>query len=131
MILHCVDGPLSPGISHPAPTTAPASSQQHPHVQGGVHHSSKSLGSIGNPERSDVFEKGGQEFSTGTNGTSCTPAVGSTSSKTMVSGSNQGKFLRGTDRAKLACVGCRRDNKKVSLYYILDVIFQTSGHFIV
>lgn len=56
-----------------------------------------------------------QDFSTSPNGGFGSAAEGLASDQRATS---PGKSLRGTDRAKLACVGCRRDNKKASLFVV-------------
>jgi len=114
MNMQCIlDGPLAPGTLHQASHLAFANTQQHPHIQGGgLHHMSSILGSIGSPgERSDEFETGVQEFSASTN-----EGFGDFNVSTLdqMAFGGQGKSLRGTERAKLACVACRRDNKKAS-----------------
>jgi len=111
--MQCVLAPLGPGALHQAPQLAFANIQQHPHVQGGgLHHRSSVHESIGSPAG---FETGVQDFSASTNGGFGDFNVGSTLDQ-MVVDSGQGKLLRGTERAKLACVACRRDNKKASLH---------------
>jgi hypothetical protein len=89
--MDCVDATLlAPGTIHPATNLVFSNAQpeQCPPIQ-------------------DV-----QDFSNGGFGSD---AVGLASDRTSVTGRFQGKPLRGTERAKLACVACRRDNKKVNL----------------
>ena len=110
--LHCIlDGLPAPGAPHQAPNLAFANT----HIQGGgPYHGSSILASIGKPgERGDGFDLGVQDFSNGSFG------MGLSLDQTIIfNGSGQGKLLRGTERAKLACVACRRDNKKASLHVL-------------
>ena len=115
MNLHCVlDGLSAPG----APRQAPNLTFANTHIQGGgPYHRSSILTSIDKPgERGDVFDSGVQDLSASTNGSF---GMGLTLDQTIIfNGSGQGKLLRGTERAKLACVACRRDNKKASLHVL-------------
>lgn len=47
-----------------------------------------------------------------------------------VGGDSPGRTMRGTERAKLACVGCRRDNKKVSPRLFLHILTRMSTYHI-
>jgi hypothetical protein len=101
-----------------APNLAFENAQQRPHIQGsGLHRRSSILGSIDNPVKGgDGFETFVQDFSPSANGRFGNDPVGLASDQTVINGSGQGKSIRGTERAKLACVACRRDNKKARLY---------------
>lgn len=97
MKIECADVPLAPSVQHGQTSNVafvnvmPVSMQQH---------------RIG-----DVDSTPG-----GING--CFNSVPG-SNTMVVSGESPGRTTRGTERAKLACVGCRRDNKKASIMIVI------------
>lgn len=93
MNLQCVDAPLAPSMAFP-----------NAQIQNGaIHDGSPTYGLVGNPDgTTDQFVTNLPDFL----GTS-TMALDQ-----MPANDSPGKSVHGTERAKLACAGCRRDNKK-------------------
>ena len=95
MNLHCADAPLAPNMAF-----ANAQTQN-----GGIHDGLSTHGLIGDPDGTrNQLATNLQDFP----GTS----VMDLASDQMPASDSPGKSPPGTERAKLACAGCRRDNKK-------------------
>jgi hypothetical protein len=104
MKIGCADVPLAHGGGQPANVAfvnvMPASS------------STVTQDAAGALQRTLVIDTNGVDRLGGVNG--CFNSVSGSNTMTL-GGDSAGRTMRGTERAKLACVGCRRDNKKASL----------------
>lgn len=110
MMLNCADGPAGPGSHSGSANTTPALMQT----------GKPSHRILVGPMRSDDKKNAGYDVGAaqhplnGANGSFSRATAGGSPSPPATSGNNNQGRTRGSERAKLACVGCRRDNKKAS-----------------